>query len=425
MDGNSKGKGRRTRRITKRQVDALKPGGIAWDADLPGFGIRCRNSGGKYYMLKYRASGRQRWFTIGRHGAPWTPEKARKEAKRLLGEVAASRDPADAKAEARAGITVSELCDLYLAEGVTTKKESTLVTDRGRIERHIKPLLGRRMARNVTRGDIENFMRDVAAGKTAADVRTGPRGRAIVRGGKGAAAKSTTLLGVILAFAMRRGIVAANPARGIKKFRDRKSERYLSAEELARLGDALTAAEREGEHPSAITALRLLTLSGCRKSEILTLRWDDVDFERSCLRMPDTKTGRKDVPLGAPALELLASLPRLEGNPFVCFGERTGGHFVGLQKVWERVRTRAGLEGLRIHDLRHTFASVGAAAGDSLLVIGALLGHRDQATTQRYAHLSNDPVRAAADRIAGHISAVMKGGAGGAEVVTLAKHRQQ
>jgi hypothetical protein len=210
--------GRGLKRINKRTVDALRPGErdlVVWDSSLPGFGIRSRAHGGKYYILKYRASGRQRWYTIGRHGAPWTPESARREAKRLLGEVSAGLDPAERKAEARRDITITSLCDLYIAEGCATKKPSTLASDLGRIERHIKPLLGRKRVSALTRADVERFMLDVAAGKTAADIKTGFRGRAIVTGGKGTATKSVSLLGAIFTFAVNRGLRSDNPAHGV------------------------------------------------------------------------------------------------------------------------------------------------------------------------------------------------------------------
>ena len=411
------------KRINKRTVDALRPGErdvVVWDSGLPGFGARCRAHGGKYYILKYRAAGRQRWYTIGRHGAPWTPETARREAKRLLGEVSAGLDPAEAKAEARRDLTIAALCDLYLAEGCATKKPSTIASDLGRIRRHIKPLLGRKHVRALTRADVERFMLDVAAGKTADDIKTGFRGRAIVTGGKGTAAKSVSLLGAIFTFAVNRGLRSDNPAHGVKTFKPRRFERFLSSAELARLGDALSNAEREGENPFAMAALRLLAMTGCRKTEILTLRWEHVDLARACLRLPDSKTGSKVIPLGAPAVELLASLPRLEENPYVLPGNKPGGHFVGLPKVWRRTRVRARLPDVRLHDLRHSFASVGAAGGDSLFVIGRLLGHSSSATTERYSHLSDDPLKMAADRISNQIHAAMKGEAG-ADVVPLGR----
>jgi integrase len=280
--------------------------------------------------------------------------------------------------------------------------------------------MGRKRVRAVTKGDVQRFLHDVASGKTATDVKTGKRGRVIVKGGKGTATRTVGLLGGIFAFAVDRGLRPDNPVRGVKRFKDRKSERFLSFAELTRLGETLTAIEREGENPSAIAAIRLLSLTGARKSEILTLKWEHVDFERACLRLTDSKTGAKVIPVGAPALRILASLPRLEGNPHVLPGEKNGAHFVGLPRAWGRIKARAGLNDVRLHDLRHSFASVAAGAGDSLILIGALLGHRSQATTQRYAHLSNDPLRAAADRTSGRIAAAMSGQQD-AEVVDLRK----
>ena len=414
-------------KITKRAVDAAKPAKrdwFIWDTEVRGFGLKVTPAGNRVYVLQYRFN---RWlhrYTIGKHGSPWTPNEARTEAERLLGMIADGVDPAEVKAADKAAMSVAELCDLYLAEGVATKKGATLAMDRGRIERHVKPLLGRMPVGAVTRADIARFMQDVAAGKTARDEKTGFRGRSIVKGGKGVATRTVGMLGAIFAFAVDRGLRPDNPARGVKRFTDGKSERFLSPAELARLGETLAAAEREGENPSAVAAIRLLTLTGGRKNEILSLRWEYVDFERACLRLPDSKTGAKVVPLGAPALELLASLPRMEGCPYVLPSNTGEGHFVGLQKVWARLRERAGLPGVRLHDLRHSFGAVGAGGGDSLLVIGALLGHRDQKATQRYAHLSDSPIQAAANRIAGDIAAAMSGGdKGGAEVVALPKHK--
>ena len=410
-------------KITKRAVDAAKPAKrdwFLWDTDVKGFGLKVTPNGNRVYVLQYRFNRWLRRYTIGKHGSPWTPDEARTEAERLLGMVAERVDPAELKAADKAAMSIAELCDLYLAEGVATKKGTTLAMDRSRIERHVKPLLGRLPVGAVTRTDIARFMQDVAAGKTARDEKTGFRGRSIVKGGKGVATRTVGMLGAIFAFAVDRGLRPNNPVRGVRRFTDGKGERFLSPAELARLGETLAAAEREGESPSAVAAIRLLALTGGRKNEILSLRWEYVDFERACLRLPDSKTGAKVVPLGAPALELLASLPRMEGCPYVLPSNTGEGHFVGLQKVWARLRERAGLLGVRLHDLRHSFAAVGAGGGDSLLVIGALLGHRDQKATQRYAHLSDSPIKAAANRIAGDIAAAMNGGKGdGGEVVEL------
>ncbi len=407
------------KRLTKRTVDALKPGETAWDGGdggVKGFGAR-RQRRDRVYMLKYRIAGRQRWYVIGRHGSPWTVESARKEALRLLGQVAERSDPAASRAQTKIAGTVAELCDLYLAHAPTRvlrktgqpKKASTLATDNGRIERHIKPLLGRMPVTAVTRQDVECFLADVAAGKTAADVKTGPRGRAIVEGGEGTATRTVGLLGGIFAYAIEQGMRPDNPVRGVTRYRDHASKRYLYPAELARLGETLAAAERDGENAAAIAAIRLLILTGARKSEILTARHEWVDTERGYLHLPDSKTGEKLIPLGAPARAVIAALSRIEGNPYLLPGDKKDMHFIGLPKAWERIRARAGLDNVRLHDLRHAFASVGATGGDSLLVIGALLGHRDAKTTQRYAHLQDDPIRAAANRISGAIAAAMAG----------------
>jgi integrase len=314
-------------------------------------------------------------------------------------------------------MTIKELCSLYVSEGCSTKSETTLLRDRSRIESHIKPLLGMKRLNALTRADIERFQQDVAAGKSARNIKTGAHGRSGVRGGKGAAREALALLSAILSFAVSRSLREANPALGVKRYKQRKMERFLGPDELARLGQALIDAEREQMNPFAIAAIRLLTLTGCRKSEILTLKWDHVDVEHGCLRLPESKTGAKVVPLGAPALELLSELPRWEGNPYV-LPSATGKHFVGLQKVWEKIRKAAELDDVRLHDLRHSFASVAVAGGDSLYLIGKVLGHRQARTTERYAHLSDDPVRAVADRAAEQIASAMSGNSD-AEVIDL------
>jgi integrase len=397
--------GNRTRHITKRVVDTLQPGGLVWDSDVSGFGVR-RQRAAKVYVLKTRVGGRQRWFTIGRHGSPWTPERARNEARRLLGEIADRKDPAAIRESDKRNPTVADLAVMFLREHVATKRKATTAANyRDQLDRLILPKLGHCRVVDVSRSDIARLHHSLKD--------TPYQGNRVL-----------ALLSVLFSWAERNGYRpdGTNPCRHVEKYPERSRERFLSTDELARLGNALREAERDGEPPSAVAALRLLALTGARKNEILTLKWNNVDFENNCLRLPETKTGAKVIPLGAPAVQLLSSLPCLEGNPHVIPGERTGHHFVGLQKVWARIRARAGLDDLRIHDLRHAFASVGAAAGDSLLVIGALLGHHDQATTQRYAHLSNDPLHAAADRIAGHIASVMKGGAGSAEIVDLKRN---
>ena len=398
-------------KLTKRAVDACKSEGkrhTVWDTEVAGFGLRVTPSGERSYVLKYRYSGRQRWFTIGRHGSPWTPEMARREAQRLLGEVTRGIDPASDKQTDREALTIAELCDLYLAEGVAHKKRLTLQSDRGRIENHIKPLFGKKRADAIASDDIERLQIKVTTGKTARAKPDGKRhlGRDI-QGGAGVAARCVELMSTLMAFAVKRRLRADNPVNGVKKAAGRKMERYLSEPEIARLAAALEV-ERMNGSVFACTAISLLLLTGCRRGEILGLQWANVDFERHCLRLPDSKTGAKTVFLNGPALALLVELPRLEGNPHVIAGALEGAALVGIGKIWERVRKRAGLVDVRLHDLRHNFASVGAGNGLSLPMIGAMLGHKHTATTQRYAHLAADPVRAAGEAVGARIVAAMR-----------------
>lgn len=399
------------RKITKRTVDEAKPSQkdqFIWDSELKGFGLKVTPKGRKVYIVQYRPpNGRTRRYTLGKHGSPWTPVNARTEATRLFGLIAAGEDPAEAKQTAREDVSVAELCDLYVQQGGRTKKVSTRNTERMLIARHIKPLVGKRFLLSLRRADIDKMMKDIADGKTASDQKTRLRGRSIVRGGKSAANRTLGLLSPMLEFAVEQGLRADNPARGVKKYKEGRPARFLSNEEIARLGDALRTKEAQGANPYAIAAIRLLLLTGCRKSEILFLKWAEVDFPNAMLRLPDSKTGAKVVHLGAPALSLLCGLPRQHGNPFVIVGERNGSHLVNLQKVWERIRIAADLDDVRIHDLRHSFASVAARSGESLLVIGKVLGHATTAATSRYAHLSDDPVRSVSSRTSNRITELL------------------
>ena len=405
-------------KITKRAVDGLTAAGeteaILWDTEVKGFGIRARKGGGKSYILHYRVGGGRaaalRKLTIGKHGSPWTPETARAEAKRLLGEVAAGRDPATARKADRDGLSFNELVDLYLAEGVAHKKASTIRVDRGRFEHHLRPLLGKLRADRITRADVEKMRNAVTAGKTAEHIEPGekrPSGT-LAKGGKGVAAQCVISVSAIFSFAIERGLCAANPARGVKKAPVRKIERFLSEAEIGRLAAALDAEAQRTRNPFPSAAIKLLLLTGCRRGEIVNLRWEHVDFEHGCLRLPDSKTGAKVVYLNAPARALLQGLPRVEENPRVIPGARVESASAGIDNVWPNVRKAAGLEGVRLHDLRHSFASVGAAGGLSLPIIGALLGHKHATTTARYAHLSADPLRAANDAVGAKIAAAMK-----------------
>jgi integrase len=415
-----------TLKLTKRNVDTLKPAAerfTAWDADLKGFGLRITPSGERVYVLKYRIAGEQRWLTIGRHGSPWTPEQARDEAKRLMGEVARKSDPASQRRAEREALTFAALCDLYLAEGVSHKKRSTIAADRGRIEHHLKPLLGRKRVTAIAREDVERLLVDVKAGKTREGEPERRRPGSLARGGAGVAAQCVTLAATILQFAVARKLRGDNPARGIKKPPVRRLQRFLSDAELGALAAALKAYVDGGGNLYPAAAIRLLALTGARRSEILNLRWRDVDLERGLLVLDDSKTGAKLIHLSPPAIEILASLLRLGGNEFVIVGGREGAPYVGINAIWEDIRKAARLPDVRLHDLRHTYASVGAGASLGLPIIGKLLGHSQAQTTARYSHLGDDPVRRAANTIGTTIAAAMAGGKG-ADVVPLRDGRR-
>lgn len=427
---------RRVERIGKNAVNAAGPEAEAyrlWDADLKGFGLKVSPHGVKTYFVWYRAgqgrSATRREYTIARHGE-MTPEEARDEAAKVLARVRLGEDPQANRHRARREMNVAEFCDFYLAEGVATKKTATVATDTARIRAHIKPLLGKRPVSAVTSSDVAKFMRDVAAGKTAAAAKptikslrakglkgaalqaadTRKRTDAAATGGKGTASRTVGLLGAIFSFAVREGIRVDNPVRGVERFRDNQSQRFLSAAELLRLTGALKAAENLGVNKHGLNVIRLLALTGARKGEVEGLRWSEVDFERACLRLADSKTGARVVPLGAAALLCLQGLPWSKTSVFVFPAEgEDRRHYVGTPKVWERIRTAAELPNVRLHDLRHTYASFGAAGGLSLPLIAAILGHKDVKTTQQYAHLADSPVKAAADRTAAAIEGAMQG----------------
>lgn len=408
-------------RITKRTVDSLKPGSIVWDGEVSGFGCRCQVKS-KVYMLKTAIGGRQRWFTIGRHGSPWTVEKARTRAKRIIGNIADGKDPAKDRDADKNKPTVAELCERYLEDYAKEhKKPSSLKSDQKNIENHVLPLLGREFVASVTFADIDRFKRAVKDGKSSRERKPEHQGGPNVTGGKGVANRCLALLSKMFNLAERWGwcSVGSNPCRHVDRYPENKREKFLSDKELAALAEVLN--KSESENPYAVAAIRMLIFTGARLGEILHLEWAHVDMERAMLLLPDPKTGQKAVFLSAPALDVLANLPHMKNNPHVICGEKDGSHLVNLQKPWGRIRKRAGLEDVRLHDLRHSFASVAASGGLSLPMIGKLLGHTQAATTARYAHLAADPLKAANEAIGQRIAAVMRGE--GAEVVDLGKRK--
>ena len=405
-------------RIGLRQVRSLKPGETIWDQSLIGFGARRQKSDAVAYVLFYRTKeGRQRWFTIGKHGAPWTPETAREEAKRLLGDVAHQRDPAAEKRAARNAQTVAELCDLYLADAEagrlitrrrTQKKASTLALDKGRIARHIKPLLGQLRVAAVTREEVECFMHDVAEGKTAGNTKTKPRGLARVRGGKGAANRAVGLLGAIFSYAVRRRMRSDNPVHGVMRPADCKRDRRLTDAEYEALATALRRAAAASIWPPAIAVARFLAVSGWRSGEALALRWDEVDLLRRTARLGDTKTGRSVRPLSHSACDVLQNLSR--SGHLVFPATRGSGDVVmsGFKKLWKRIAKLGGLPpDVTPHVLRHSFASLAADLGYSEPVIAALVGHQGRSTTSRYLHSADAVLLAAADAVADRSTELM------------------
>jgi integrase len=416
------------KRLGLRDVRALQPGETVWDATVPGFGVRRQKGDAAAYVLFYRtAERRQRWHTIGRHGAPWTPDQAREEARRILGRVAMGADPAAEKQAQRRVVTVAELCERYLTDaesgrllvrGGRPKKMLTLASDRGRIDGHIVPLLGRLSVAAVTRQDVERFMHAVAAGETARSRKTKPRGVSKVRGGRGVASRAVSLLGAIFTYAMDHGMRPDNPAHRVRKFAENRRERRLSDVEYVTLGAGLRQADGTIWLP-AVACLRFLTLTGWRSGEAVQLRWQDVDLVRRTAILPDTKTGRSLRPLSHAACDLLRTLPRVGDGALVFPASRGEGLMTGFKKFAKRIVEIAGLPAdVTPHVLRHSFASLAADLGYSEPTIAALVGHKGQSITSRYVHSADAVLLAAADAVARRTSELM-GEAQGAAVVAL------
>lgn len=412
--------------LTKRSVDAATKRDkryYLWDSALPGFGVRIETSGAKTFIVRYRAEGggrtaAQRFITVGQFGT-LTPEAARKQAKVLLGGVAKGEDPADERRAKRAEMRMSGLIDLYDEEGCVVQrgkrqgvpmKPLTKQFTIARLRNHVVPLLGHKRVSEINAGDVERFVRDVAAGKTARDEKVGPRKRIIVRGGDGIARKVVRDLSAVFSFAARSEIVSRNPCEtaAVRKT-DNQRERFLTLEEVSQLGAALDALEQEGANPKALNIARLWALTGCRRNEIAALKWPEVNLDDGLLELDDSKTGKSLHPLGAAAIALLRSINRQEYSEFVFPAERGEGHYQGMKSVWNKAIEKAELRGVTPHTLRHTMGSTATSNGEALALTGAILGHSNPRSTAIYAHVQTDPSRRAADRVTKKLAAALAG----------------
>ena len=384
-------------KLTKRVVDQIIPGetdAMHWDDELKGFGLRVWPSGRKVYMVMSRVKGRLRRITIGPHG-PVTPEQARIRAHEILSEAKAGRDPAKELDQARKSPTMKGLGERFLKEHVAVRcKPSTQAEYKRSVELFINPKIGARKVTDIERQDIAELHHGLSHIPYQAN-RT-----------LGVLSKMFNLAEV---WGLRPD--GSNPCLHVKKFTEEKRARFLSPEEFAALGKTLREVELDrSETQSAINAIRLLMLTGCRLGEITTLKWDYVDIKARELRLPDSKTGAKVVHFGKTAAEILKAIKKLDGNPYVITGQKNdGSRLTDLQHPWRRIRAKAGLNNVRIHDLRHSYASGALALGEGLTMIGKLLGHTQVQTTARYAHLANDPVKSAAGRVSDTIGAAMLG----------------
>lgn len=408
-------------RLNKKTIDGLRPRTVRYDmfdVDLTGFHIRIHPSGLKVFRLKYAAQGRQRVVKLGEYGRPWTAEAARKEGERLRGQICGGIDPLAQREEAelirleasRRAITVSALIERWLAEGrdaAPTKRERSWSTDASCLRHHIAPLVGDVLVKDLTKGDVERVQRRVAAGETARDRKTGrKRGRSIVRGGPGIARRSLAALSSCLSWAIDQEIVEANVVSRVKKIPQGKKERFLSTAEAQRLLDTVEAMERQCRLADGFAdVIRLLLFTGARRNEIVGLEWSEVNLGRDLLVLPKlrSKTGERSITLSRHAKAILSR--RTQEGRFVFPSSKDPSRpLVGLSRAWQRVRKEANLDDVRIHDLRHSFASFAAARGASLIMIGKALGHSQPSTTARYAHLSHDPIRELSDGVGDHIT---------------------
>ena len=387
--------------ISRRTVEALPVGdreAVYWDRELQGFGVRVYPSGSKVYLVQTRAGGKSRRLTVGRHGLI-TAEQARRKAAQVIADIKAGNEPVldNGASKADAGPTVAEVAERYMREHVMVRCKPTTVRQcRHILDGHLLPAMGALRLGAIGRERASALHYSLHRTPTMAN-------------------QVVDLLSRLFYMAELWGIApeGGNPCRFVRKYQEKSRERFLSEEEFRRLGRVLGEVEAEGRVcSSAVAAFRLLMLTGCRRNEVLTLRWEDVDLEAGELHLRDAKTGARSVALSPAARSVLASLPRRPDNPWVIAGMRPGARLSNLNNAWLVVRARADLKDVRIHDLRHSFASRALALGESLPMIGKMLGHRKVQTTARYAHLARDSVKASAGRVAESLRADMAANCG-------------
>lgn len=381
-------------KLTKRAVDAATPKDkdyFIWDSETAGFGLRVFSTGRKSYLIQYRTGGRTRRMTLGKHGV-LTPDEARNLAKERLVDVVKGGNPSEEKRLYSQAPTMSDFCELFMERYAKQNlKTSTFKEYRRCIDIFIKPAMGTHKLQDVIRSDISKLHQALSVKPYQANR---------VRG----------VLSKIFNFAEELGLRPdnSNPVTKVKPYTENKRERYLSPEEFLRLGKALKGSGEDGtESPYMIAAFMLLIFTGCRLSEIQTLKWEYI--RGNAIMLPDSKTGAKKVYLGQAALDVLAEIEPKDDNPYVICGKLDGAYITDFQKPWRRIRARADLEDVRIHDLRHTFASYAVGGQESLPMIGKLLGHTQVQTTARYAHLADAPMHEAADRVSENILNVLQG----------------
>ncbi|MEM8850876.1 MAG: site-specific integrase [Pseudomonadota bacterium] len=408
-------------KLTKRVVDAAdvrEKDYVIWDDELPGFGLRVFKSGKRSYILQYRAAGRSRRYSIGLHGI-WTPDTARKEARVQLGKIAQGENPAEERLIQRNAITVEELAAQYvdamnagliLGKGGRPKKPDTIYTDVGRINGHIIPLIGKRRVQDLTKANVTKMMNDIVSGKTKAVRKTAnKRGKSILRGGRGTASRCVGLVGSILSYAISMGVIEQNVAHGIRKPKDRVRDRRLSSSEYKTLGELLAKAEQTIEYAPTVAIVRLLALTGCRRSEIIKLKWREVDLENSCLRLSDSKEGASVRPIGLPVIEILEERRKTTPGDFVFPGTRGAEMFGSFPNHWNRIFDGTKIPDFTAHVLRHSFASLANDLGFTESTVAALVGHSTNSMTSKYIHSLDSVLITAADTVAGYVQGLIDG----------------